>query len=54
MEWDEGIDLAERCEERWGEDLKIQIDVLQQLFESHAQAMAGVMTQVVGAVTSGR
>lgn len=50
LDWDEAMDLAERVQERYGEDLEAVLDVFKQLLENNAIAVSNALMQAVNAM----
>lgn len=49
LDWDEAMDLAERVQERYGEDLEAVLEVFKQLLENNAIAVSNAVMQIVNA-----
>lgn len=49
LDWDEAWDLAERVQQRYGEDLEAVLEVFKQLLENNAMAVSNAVMQIVNA-----
>lgn len=50
LDWNEGMDLAERVEKRYAEDLEAVVEVAQTLFQNNAVMVANAVVQAVGSL----
>lgn len=52
IDWDEGLDLAERVEKRYAEDLEAVLEVFKVMLENNAISISNTMVEVMGSMGS--